>query len=223
MYKAFCVSPSWHFSPWRPAGHRWLHSPVLGSHDPPPGQSHGCSQPAPKNPCSHSALGISRYKAKSQDEEKRLLYLTFRNTSGHCRGQLLKHTERKLESNHCRFYNLGKHTNASFGSGISLAKKVVILGSSNTFLTLWPLVCSLTETVPCLRVTASGMFLNAVTFFGTASAVRPPGTCWGEDRISLKTDKEHESGQRAVKGWMVSMCSYVCMMLCKKYGSVNVT
>ena len=57
ILKQLFVSPCWHLSPWNPAGHLWLHSPVLGSHDPPPGQSHGCSQPAPKKPGSHSKLG----------------------------------------------------------------------------------------------------------------------------------------------------------------------
>lgn len=60
--KSVSVSPCWHLSPWRPAGHRWLHSPVLGWHDPPPGQSHRCSQPAPKTSASHSTLGHEKCK-----------------------------------------------------------------------------------------------------------------------------------------------------------------
>lgn len=55
-------------------------------------------------------------------------------------------------------------------------KRLGVLGSASTFLTLWAVVCGLTETAPCFGVTASGMFLNTVTFLGAASTVRPLGT-----------------------------------------------
>lgn len=62
-------SPRSHSSPPRPAGHLLRpHSPVLGSHDPPPGQSHDCWQPAPKEPGEHSASGDVHVNTHTQTD-----------------------------------------------------------------------------------------------------------------------------------------------------------
>lgn len=62
-------SPRSHSSPPRPAGHLLRpHSPVLGSHDPPPGQSHDCWQPAPKEPGEHSASGDAHVNTHTQTD-----------------------------------------------------------------------------------------------------------------------------------------------------------
>ena len=59
------ISPSWHFSPCSPAGHFRSHSPLARSHDPPPGHSHCCSQPGPKEPNSQSVKTWEKVKLRT--------------------------------------------------------------------------------------------------------------------------------------------------------------